>query len=103
MKHYKCRLLLLFVFFQCSHLAIAKVPLFGFNNSEEEVLNIDHFEQALTRLVYLDSIQEIDSLIQYIPKAKALCGRIKDRKSTRLNSSHVRISYAVFCLKKKII
>src|SRR5690554_6443256 len=27
----------------------------------------------------------------------------KDRKSTRLNSSHVRISYAVFCLKKKII
>src|SRR5436305_12014496 len=24
-----------------------------------------------------------------------------DRKSTRLNSSHVRISYAVFCLKKK--
>src|SRR5690554_4477517 len=26
---------------------------------------------------------------------------IQDRKSTRLNSSHVRISYAVFCLKKK--
>src|SRR5690554_7164001 len=30
------------------------------------------------------------------------CGWIViDRKSTRLNSSHVRISYAVFCLKKK--
>src|SRR5690606_49708 len=27
----------------------------------------------------------------------------KDRKSTRLNSSHVKISYAVFCLKQKII
>src|SRR3989442_7461199 len=27
----------------------------------------------------------------------------EDRKSTRLNSSHVRISYAVFCLKKKKI
>src|SRR5207302_7232098 len=26
----------------------------------------------------------------------------KDRKSTRLNSSHVKISYAVFCLKKKM-
>src|SRR5207253_10703856 len=26
---------------------------------------------------------------------------VKDRKSTRLNSSHVAISYAVFCLKKK--
>src|SRR5690554_7409134 len=28
-------------------------------------------------------------------------GSAEDRKSTRLNSSHVRISYAVFCLKKK--
>src|SRR5437870_11118497 len=28
---------------------------------------------------------------------------VEDRKSTRLNSSHVAISYAVFCLKKKII
>src|SRR5690606_42161457 len=33
----------------------------------------------------------------------ASCGEIaaRDRKSTRLNSSHVKISYAVFCLKKK--
>src|SRR5436309_9243548 len=30
----------------------------------------------------------------------AIRGRLKDRKSTRLNSSHVKISYAVFCLKK---
>src|SRR5436305_15319287 len=29
--------------------------------------------------------------------------RLEDRKSTRLNSSHVRTSYAVFCLKKKNI
>src|SRR5438874_8886210 len=28
---------------------------------------------------------------------------LEDRKSTRLNSSHVEISYAVFCLKKKTI
>src|SRR3712207_8940420 len=28
-------------------------------------------------------------------------GRREDRKSTRLNSSHANISYAVFCLKKK--
>src|SRR3989442_7345542 len=37
--------------------------------------------------------------------ANAMAGlaipQIEDRKSTRLNSSHVRISYAVFCLKKK--
>src|SRR2546427_9538265 len=30
-----------------------------------------------------------------------LIARILDRKSTRLNSSHSQISYAVFCLKKK--
>src|SRR5690242_21178713 len=29
--------------------------------------------------------------------------RLRDRKSTRLNSSHMSISYAVFCLKKKKI
>src|SRR5690606_40441461 len=34
-----------------------------------------------------------------IPSAQAV--RPRDRKSTRLNSSHVKISYAVFCLKKK--
>src|SRR5437773_9664550 len=30
-----------------------------------------------------------------------LAARVLDRKSTRLNSSHITISYAVFCLKKK--
>src|SRR4051812_49949525 len=30
-----------------------------------------------------------------------LFGLVRDRKSTRLNSSHMSISYAVFCLKKK--
>src|SRR5947209_9960055 len=33
--------------------------------------------------------------------ARPRCGH-RDRKSTRLNSSHANISYAVFCLKKKI-
>src|SRR5690606_12729660 len=35
-------------------------------------------------------------------QATIIGGRNIDRKSTRLNSSHVKISYAVFCLKKKI-
>src|SRR5204863_8141481 len=35
-------------------------------------------------------------------RTRRTCGRVRrtDRKSTRLNSSHVEISYAVFCLKK---
>src|SRR5690606_41581248 len=34
-------------------------------------------------------------------RRRGLPPRRRDRKSTRLNSSHVKISYAVFCLKKK--
>src|SRR5439155_8948736 len=40
---------------------------------------------------------------RYGEQARAEAGAVaRDRKSTRLNSSHVAISYAVFCLKKKI-
>src|SRR5207245_8014975 len=35
--------------------------------------------------------------------ARHLLEQVPDRKSTRLNSSHGSISYAVFCLKKKIM
>src|SRR5205814_7078331 len=38
-----------------------------------------------------------------IPCAQRQLGCRQDRKSTRLNSSHLGISYAVFCLKKKSI
>src|SRR5437660_5033579 len=44
-----------------------------------------------------DEIQRHCAIVEYdFAKLKA-----QDRKSTRLNSSHVAISYAVFCLKKK--
>src|SRR3712207_8076164 len=40
--------------------------------------------------------------VQGGPRRRGLLGRVvRDRKSTRLNSSHANISYAVFCLKKK--
>src|SRR3712207_8275206 len=37
----------------------------------------------------------------HITEAEAAAAKAEDRKSTRLNSSHANISYAVFCLKKK--
>src|SRR5690606_39617239 len=40
--------------------------------------------------------------VSYLACAAKLLAAEEDRKSTRLNSSHVKISYAVFCLKKKI-
>src|SRR5690625_6597736 len=39
---------------------------------------------------------------EFLEKVHSRGLEIRDRKSTRLNSSHVAISYAVFCLKKKI-
>src|SRR2546430_12707216 len=37
----------------------------------------------------------------HLPEVRDHAARVRDRKSTRLNSSHSQISYAVFCLKKK--
>src|SRR5690606_40109970 len=45
---------------------------------------------------------EIDVVLDKVDAERGFgFGHIEDRKSTRLNSSHVKISYAVFCLKKK--
>src|SRR5207302_3351008 len=46
----------------------------------------------------------LDALAEYqrrFPRGALARKKRRDRKSTRLNSSHVKISYAVFCLKKK--
>src|SRR5256885_6684099 len=45
----------------------------------------------------------VSDLPSVVPSSIVLIGRnrCRDRKSTRLNSSHLVISYAVFCLKKK--
>src|SRR5256886_3091312 len=42
-----------------------------------------------------------DTAVGSRPKLNTVSTRAVDRKSTRLNSSHSQISYAVFCLKKK--
>src|SRR5438876_5015732 len=39
----------------------------------------------------------------FLVAKREVAEEIRDRKSTRLNSSHPSISYAVFCLKKKIL
>src|SRR2546426_9273751 len=55
-----------------------------------------HVPSAPTKI---GDLPEGDSLIYTI----TIGGKFRDRKSTRLNSSHLVISYAVFCLKKKKI
>src|SRR5690625_5607596 len=61
---------------------------------------------SITDLIYTVSISVKYCFETYILRNKySVCGFCLpvngDRKSTRLNSSHVAISYAVFCLKKK--
>src|SRR5436309_6394803 len=54
------------------------------------------------RLPHVDDAWEIKLAAKPLPAAAEDPKKEKeDRKSTRLNSSHVKISYAVFCLKKK--
>src|SRR5690606_41654596 len=54
-----------------------------------EVCNVDLFDGEIgPKLAFSGEASDCDRLV-------------RDRKSTRLNSSHVKISYAVFCLKKK--
>src|SRR5690606_39826761 len=64
-------------------------------------------EFPTTDLITADPLQQVqigrllshDRLLACHPRRGEI--RAKDRKSTRLNSSHVKNSYAVFCLKKK--
>src|SRR5438132_1854499 len=58
---------------------------------------------ALQPLSHQESLELVRSVLPSSPLPERLTRLIldKDRKSTRLNSSHTVISYAVFCLKKK--
>src|SRR2546430_8497595 len=49
----------------------------------------------------LDSTRRIDHGLDHDATREPRAAQRLDRKSTRLNSSHSQISYAVFCLKKK--
>src|SRR5690606_35195080 len=55
------------------------------------------FSQADTNARLEQACGQTQAVLQRYPGSPCLA----DRKSTRLNSSHVKISYAVFCLKKK--
>src|SRR5690625_6160490 len=62
--------------------------------SQRELLEASHPTHVTLRAAKHLDIEQNELELVY---------RARDRKSTRLNSSHVAISYAVFCLKKKNI
>src|SRR3712207_7481646 len=64
-------------------------------------VQIEDTERRRLLLQMLDNAREHD-VLHHIGEVAGVIGvAIVDRKSTRLNSSHANISYAVFCLKKK--
>src|SRR3712207_7136359 len=71
------------------------------------MLDHDATSMALISRVFVDGAQEgltrddvLDNITHYWLTNTGVSSA-RDRKSTRLNSSHANISYAVFCLKKK--
>src|SRR3712207_7995455 len=66
------------------------------NQKEAQSSRLKFQSQQETRNPSLENQSKIQNL-----KSKIINVLIVDRKSTRLNSSHANISYAVFCLKKK--
>src|SRR2546430_10087843 len=56
---------------------------------------------VLARMHELIVVQQRHAFSNIDNRVAELLARLADRKSTRLNSSHSQISYAVFCLKKK--
>src|SRR5690554_7633238 len=69
-----------------------------FGNKRYYTAIIYKIEDTISKELKDIDIKEIHSLLNSQPLVNE---QQLDRKSTRLNSSHVRISYAVFCLKKK--
>src|SRR5699024_11697698 len=59
-----------------------------------------HSAEGTSRLVVIDDGSK-DGTYKILQEYQKKYPLLEDRKSTRLNSSHVSTSYAVFCLKKK--
>src|SRR5690606_42134943 len=102
----------LFFFFYTSadHLDLLSFPTRRLFRSTFEHGTVQHGDQL--GAVFAVGVFRLDGHVQLIARLLAFQGLLQagddiaaavqvDRKSTRLNSSHVKISYAVFCLKKK--
>src|SRR2546427_7241172 len=88
------RLPLLFFFFFFNDTATTEI----YTLSLHDALPISQGERFE---IPLDVVHGAVLLVRIAVEDAEAGGRHEDRKSTRLNSSHSQISYAVFCLKKK--
>src|SRR5690625_317919 len=72
------------------------------DSNVSQILHLHEYaEDFVGKSISIFDTVEVAKAIQTLDICPARIDIGKDRKSTRLNSSHVAISYAVFCLKKK--
>src|SRR5687768_17619707 len=64
-------------------------------------LSLDEYAERVDRVLVARTHGELAAVVHDLPLDSMVDAALEDRKSTRLNSSHGYISYAVFCLKKK--
>src|SRR5256886_17132484 len=87
------------------YVSLRYILLFFFNDTATtEIYTLSlHDALPIFALVELGGDIGVAVLVDQLAQQRAIeLGRVHvDRKSTRLNSSHSQISYAVFCLKKK--
>src|SRR3712207_8895629 len=74
------------------------LPIFV-RNLRRDFPNLTIHSFSPTEIAYMTEITGKD--LKWVIEQLIEAGISSDRKSTRLNSSHANISYAVFCLKKK--
>src|SRR2546430_13198119 len=86
-----------FSFFFFNDTATTEIYTLSLHDALPILLTSIKQKRNLTVLITTHYMDEADRLCDRI----AIVSFIQDRKSTRLNSSHSQISYAVFCLKKK--
>src|SRR5690625_6509965 len=85
----------------------ANIQSVGLSGTDANLLTAE--AKDFERYGYVGHVTEVNALLLQqlidlgiVPVIAPIALGQEDRKSTRLNSSHVAISYAVFCLKKKI-
>src|SRR2546426_6545869 len=73
------------------------------HQAQDQMPVVSVFGACLTRFSSEEVLEDAEHLFDPVALIPGLNqpGDLEDRKSTRLNSSHLVISYAVFCLKKK--
>src|SRR5207302_4764821 len=72
--------------------------IFGSTRIDPVLNGLHRFADRRIRIFFLETMAADEVLRDRITDGHAVIHK-RDRKSTRLNSSHVKISYAVFCLK----